>query len=89
MVGPDAARATGGGRSGPASKRPAKRGGDADAPKKRVRWSHEEEEYLREGYDRFKNAMNHWALILQKYPFHRNRTSVDLKDKWRNMNKGK
>ena len=30
---------------------------------------------------------NMWANILEKYPFDPKRTNVDLKDKWRNMEK--
>ena len=31
--------------------------------------------------------LNMWATILSTYEFQSCRTSVDLKDKWRNLNK--
>ena len=37
---------------------------------------------MRRGVRRF--GVGHWKEILARYPF-QNRTSVNLKDKWRNM----
>ena len=51
----------------------------------RVRFSLIEDGYLREGMRRFGDAQNRWARILETYPFLPRRTSVDLKDRWRNM----
>ena len=41
-----------------------------------------EETYLRQGVQRF--GFGNWAVILKHYPFE-NRTSVNLKDKYRNL----
>ena len=51
----------------------------------RVRWTEEEVEYLKEGVERF--GIGNWKAIRQNYSFHRRRTNVDLKDKWRNLQK--
>lgn len=47
-------------------------------------FSNEEVEYLYEGVARF--TAGSWSQILRSYNFNQ-RTAVDLKDKWRNMNK--
>ena len=54
---------------------------------KRVRFSPEEEEALRQGHALYGGSSHVWRDILQKYrvTFHNSRTAVDLKDKWRNM----
>ena len=57
------------------------------AARPRVRWSETEVENLRYGVERHDGLPNMWATILSKYEFHLCRTSVDLKDKWRNLNK--
>jgi hypothetical protein len=51
----------------------------------RVPFSPEEEESLLQGYERFRESPHKWADILESYAFHPSRTSVDLKDKYRNM----
>ena len=73
----------GGGGAAKGRARPKTSGG----PRKRVRWSAAEEDYLRQGVARYKNSQNMWALIRDKFPFEEGRTNVDLKDKWRNMEK--
>jgi len=54
---------------------------------KRVPFTAEEEEYVKRGYDEFKDEKFMWRSIVDKYPFHPSRTSVDIKDKWRNIQK--
>ena len=55
---------------------------------KRVPFSTEEENYVRQGYEEFKTEKSGmWVKILKKYPFNPTRTSVDLKDKHRNLMK--
>lgn len=49
----------------------------------RMHWTAEEEAYLREGVERF--GEGNWSKILREYQFHEHRTSVDLKDKYRNL----
>eukprot|EP00112_Aurelia_sp_Birch-Aquarium-sp1_P011322 Seg2380.4 transcript_id=Seg2380.4/GoldUCD/mRNA.D3Y31 product="Telomeric repeat-binding factor 2" protein_id=Seg2380.4/GoldUCD/D3Y31 len=49
---------------------------------KRRFFTHDEETYLRQGVRRF--GVGSWAKILENYPFE-NRTSVNLKDKYRNL----
>jgi len=53
--------------------------------RKRTKWSYAEEQCLREGVERF--GLGAWAIILrnQRDVFAQQRTSVDLKDKWRVM----
>jgi len=53
--------------------------------RKRTKWSYAEEQCLREGVERF--GLGSWAIILrtQRDVFAQQRTSVDLKDKWRVM----
>lgn len=67
------------------------RGGHAQqaaaARSKKVPFSLDEEAWIKEGVTRFQTATNLWACILKAYPFDKKRTSVDLKDKWRNMQK--
>ena len=54
--------------------------------RKRVRWSAEEEAALIEGYRLYESYSNVWMLIKTKYPdVLRNRSNVDLKDKYRNL----
>lgn len=54
---------------------------------KRVKWSTEEVDALRDGV--LKHGHGRWAVILRDYAhaFHPARISVDLKDKWRNLSK--
>lgn len=54
--------------------------------RKRTRWSAEEEAELRRGFNRYGNQ---WAEILKSFSFHSSRSSVDLKDKYRNLCKNK
>ena len=51
---------------------------------KRRFWTSEEETYLMEGVQKF--GEGNWKETLQNYPF-QNRTNMDLKDKWHNINK--
>ncbi|XP_008462017.2 protein CHROMATIN REMODELING 4-like isoform X2 [Cucumis melo] len=58
--------------------------------RKRMRWSVEEEEMLREGVQKFSSTANKnlpWRKILEfgRHIFDDTRTPVDLKDKWRNL----
>ncbi|GAB5357525.1 hypothetical protein AAMO2058_000381900 [Amorphochlora amoebiformis] len=54
--------------------------------RKRIFWTTCEETHLRLGVREF--GVGKWAKILQKYTsIFKNRTSVDLKDKWRNISK--
>ena len=70
----------------PQNKRPeASAGAGAGRPAQRVSWTPTEEHYLRAGVDRF--GVGQWAQILMFYDFNPVRTNVNLKDKWRNMNK--
>ena len=55
--------------------------------KKRVPFSDAECNYVLDGYNRFKEEKQTWVLILKEYPFNPTRTSVDLKDKHRNLMK--
>ena len=53
---------------------------------KRVRFTREEVEALLTGYRKYHGSTNMWATILDKYRHvFQNRTSVDLKDKHRNL----
>jgi hypothetical protein len=51
--------------------------------RKRMKWTDKEMRMLVRGYKQF--GPSSWAQILNTYPFHHHRTSVDLKDKWRNF----
>lgn len=51
---------------------------------KRRKFTKEEENWLRKGVKKY--GAGKWKVILESYPFH-NRTSVNLKDKFRNMMK--
>jgi len=68
---------------------PHKRSASTIYGHKKVPWSNEEIETLRKGYKELDNAKNPWATILEKYrpKFHPVRTSVHLKDKWRNLSR--
>jgi len=59
------------------------RGAPSTARIHRVQWSMEEKDMLREGVSAY--GLGKWAEILKAYDFHKHRTNVDLKDKWRNM----
>lgn len=52
---------------------------------RRVRWAEEEVEFLKEGVSRF--GIGNWKIIRDNYPFNSKRSNVDLRDKWRNMQK--
>ena len=54
---------------------------------KRVPFSRDEENYVRQGVQKFKDEKQMWVKILKEYPFDPTRTSVDLKDKHRNLMK--
>jgi len=56
-------------------------------PKKRHPWTPDEVKWLVEGVEKF--GLGQWAVILQNYAFPPYRSSVSLKDKWRNMKKNK
>ena len=51
-------------------------------PSQRVPWTAEEEAKLRQGVAKY--GKGNWAVIKKKYKFIL-RTSVNLKDKWRNI----
>ncbi|KAK1420737.1 hypothetical protein QVD17_22571 [Tagetes erecta] len=58
--------------------------------RKKLPWTKPEEEILKEGVERYSSANNTkvpWKEILDfgRNVFHRGRTAIDLKDKWRNM----
>uniref|UniRef100_A0A5B7B543 Uncharacterized protein n=1 Tax=Davidia involucrata TaxID=16924 RepID=A0A5B7B543_DAVIN len=58
--------------------------------RKKLPWTDEEEEMLREGVQKFSTTVNKnlpWRKILEfgHHVFDRTRTPVDLKDKWRNI----
>jgi len=50
--------------------------------RQRTEWSPEEEQQLAQGLIRFGR---HWAVILTNFDFDSKRTAVDLKDKWRTI----
>nr|XP_043620694.1 uncharacterized protein LOC122592511 isoform X2 [Erigeron canadensis]XP_043620695.1 uncharacterized protein LOC122592511 isoform X2 [Erigeron canadensis] len=55
-----------------------------------IPWTKAEEEMLKEGVGKYSSAMNNripWNEILDfgRNVFHKGRTNIDLKDKWRNM----
>lgn len=53
---------------------------------KRKRWSNEEVDALLKGHREFEAHPNIWVMIQNKYnPILRDRTNVDLKDKYRNL----
>lgn len=62
---------------------------DGVTPQKKVTWGEEEIKTLRAGYKELGTSKNPWATILSTYKekFHPVRTSVHLKDKWRNLSK--
>lgn len=49
----------------------------------RVPWTDDEEANLRAAIEEF--GKGQWALALKHYAFNECRSSVDLKDKWRNI----
>ena len=55
--------------------------------KQRVRFSQAEEDFLREGVVKHDESAKKWSDILHDpaYQFHESRSTVDLKDKWRNI----
>ncbi len=57
------------------------------SPKKKVSWTENETFYLVYGYLVYENSPNIWAKILETYrnKFNQARSSVSLKDKWRNL----
>mmetsp|Transcript_12809 Transcript_12809/g.21981 ORF Transcript_12809/g.21981 Transcript_12809/m.21981 type:complete len:1022 (+) Transcript_12809:907-3972(+) len=65
---------------------PTKRG-DALFGHQKIQWSDMEVHYLKQGFSELGQQKNPWASILQRYrnKFHEVRTSVHLKDKWRNL----
>jgi hypothetical protein len=52
-----------------------------------VRWSEREVAILKQAVGKDK-MVGRWADILDRYAFHPKRTSVDIKDKYRNLVKG-
>ncbi|GMF38184.1 unnamed protein product [Phytophthora fragariaefolia] len=68
---------------------PAANAGASGRPvprRKPVRWSADEEAALIEGYRLYEKYSNVWMLIKMKFPgVLRNRSNVDLKDKYRNL----
>ncbi|XP_030494500.2 uncharacterized protein LOC115710278 isoform X1 [Cannabis sativa] len=74
-------------------KRKKPRSSDPATPQKRrkkVPWTTEEEQKLKEGVQKFPDEKNMWKKILEfgDSVFMEGRTAIDLKDKWRNMCKG-
>ncbi|GAV68720.1 Myb_DNA-binding domain-containing protein, partial [Cephalotus follicularis] len=62
----------------------------ANGKRKRLHWTAEEEEMLKEGVQKFSTAVNKnipWRKILEfgRHVFDVTRTPIDLKDKWRNI----
>ncbi|KAI5055432.1 hypothetical protein GOP47_0028953 [Adiantum capillus-veneris] len=61
--------------------------------RKRLQWTKEEENALREGVKRFSHDNGSWGFQWTRIlefghgKFHPSRTDVDLKDKWRNLSK--
>lgn len=68
---------------------PLQKNGKGQTTKRRKvgRWSADEEDTLRAGVEEY--GQGNWKCILKAYPhiFEGRRTEVDLKDKWRNMNR--
>ena len=63
-----------------------KRGWDGEGISPRISWTDEEVEALREGVD--KHGKGKWKEILvEKRHVFQERTTVDLKDKWRNLSR--
>lgn len=60
-----------------------------NAQPKRMPFSAVEEGFIREGERKYRHDKLIWAKILAEYPFPPGRTSVNIKDKWRNMCKNK
>tara|TARA_B110001452_G_C15190288_1_gene413308 strand:+ start:157 stop:1233 length:1077 start_codon:yes stop_codon:yes gene_type:complete len=61
---------------------------DSKVRTKRVPFSEEECNHVLEGYDKYQAGNSQiWMRILHAYPFHPTRTSVDIKDKHRNLMK--
>jgi len=52
-----------------------------------VPWTEEEEEQLKELYKQIRHTTRVWRDILKSGTFEAGRTSVDIKDKWRNLQK--
>ena len=50
-----------------------------------VYWTAEEAGYIRDGVKKF--GCGKWKKILEVYPFKSCRNSMDIRDKWRNMQK--
>ena len=51
--------------------------------RKRHPWTIQEVSWLKKGVQKF--GAGKWQEILLSYPFPAYRTSIDLKDKWRNL----
>jgi hypothetical protein len=88
----DSAAGDAGSNAGPSSSRDGTGSGASTARggvkrTKRVKFTAEEEEQLRQGHARFDGVAAKWQEILKHFTFHPSRTGVDLKDKWRNMQK--
>ena len=64
----------------------AKKAQAAADPRGRNMWTKEEVANLKQGQAEFGHAWNCWALTLHNYAFN-GRTAVDLKDKWRLLQK--
>ncbi|XP_058104724.1 uncharacterized protein LOC131248466 isoform X2 [Magnolia sinica] len=77
----------------PKRRRPAKRYTNPAFPyarRTKLRWTKEEEEALKEAVHRYSRSGDKnipWTMILESghHVFHKTRTQVDLKDKWRNI----
>jgi hypothetical protein len=56
-------------------------------PRKKVKWTETETFYLVYGHIIYEDTSNIWSNILDRFrnKFHKIRTSVSLKDKWRNL----
>ncbi|CAN6475642.1 unnamed protein product [Victoria cruziana] len=74
-------------------RRPAKRYANSMFPcvrRKKLPWTKEEEDALKEGVEKFSGVAGSgypWTKILEygRHVYHKTRTPIDLKDKWRNI----
>ena len=70
---------------GPTTPRRPSKKRKSDTPRKRMPWTDHEVQQLIEGAQTLEPGK--WAEILAMFDFQEHRTSVHLKDKWRNLKK--